>query len=183
MSEGLGLVLVLGGVAGCAVERPETLPPDDADAVEEVGSVRWRLGLHGIGAVRPGMSLAEATTAVGVEADDPTPQAECRYVTFAVVPVGVSFMIVGDTVRRVDVRAGDVTTDRGARIGDPESRILELYADDLERMPHKYAPDGEYLVTSSPDSLSRLVFETEADTVTRMRVGLVPQVLWVEGCG
>src|SRR5690606_38148963 len=135
----------------------------------------------GVEPVQAGMTVGEAAAAGGAVAD-PEPAAECRYVTFEQVPDGVSFMVIADSVRRVDADAPTVSTDRGVRVGDPIERVRERYTE-LETMPHKYTPGGFYLIVASPDSLFRLVFETEADTVRQIRAGLMPQVLWVERCG
>jgi hypothetical protein len=63
--------------------------------------------------------------------------------------------------------------------------VESLYTGRLRVLPHKYT-DGHYLIVplgTGPDSLSRLVFETdEKGRVSTFRAGLYPQVEWVEGC-
>jgi hypothetical protein len=94
-------------------------------------------------------------------------------------------MVVNDTVVRVQVDSAGVPTERGASVGDPESRVLELYGSRIVTQPHKYmGPTGHNLiVTDTADARRRLIFETDGQQVVRFRVGLEPSVDWVEGCG
>ena len=82
--------------------------------------------------------------------------------------------------------AASLPTDRGARIGDTQARIEQLYRGRVVAMPAKYDPRGKYLVVRPippADSSRRIVFETDSTTrVTRYRVGREPEVEWVEGC-
>ena len=88
-------------------------------------------------------------------------------------------MLVDGVVVRVDVIGASVATEAGAKVGDSEARIRELYPG-ARREPHKYT-DGHYLVVETTPR-TRYVFETDGARVTRYRIGLVPQVDWVEGC-
>src|SRR5690606_41485165 len=94
----------------------------------------------------------------------------------------VGFRVGSARLAGIDVRAGSTATAEGARVGDEESRIEELYPD-LPRMPHKYA-DGNSLIVIPirGDTLHRYVFETDGERVTQYRAGVYPQVEWVEGC-
>ena len=100
---------------------------------------------------------------------------------YAKVPAasGLLVMLFDGRVVRLDVIAAGIATAAGARVGDTEERVRELYPN-LRVEPHKYT-DGHYLVVdSNPER--RLVFETDGARVTRYRAGAVPQVDWVEGC-
>jgi hypothetical protein len=138
---------------------------------------------NGIGDIEVGITLVDATDRAGTAAIDPEANAECRYVTFPTLPEGVSLMVIADTVRRIDVETPDVLTERGAGIGMTSTRVEEIYGAGLERMPHKYERDGEYLVIAGTDTSTRIVLETAADTVRTLRAGLMPEVMWVERCG
>jgi hypothetical protein len=96
----------------------------------------------------------------------------------------VLIMTVGGQVGRVEVSDTSVGTAAGARVGDSEARINELYAGRVQTTPHKYV-DGHYLIVrraADADSVYRLVFETDGERVTRYRGGRMPEVEWVEGC-
>ena len=93
-------------------------------------------------------------------------------------------MLVRDTVARIDVRDNTLATDAGARVGDAESRVRELYRGRVKTEPHKYVQGGHYLIVTSPtDTMHQIVFETDGTRVTTYRVGRTPEVRWVEGCG
>jgi hypothetical protein len=88
-------------------------------------------------------------------------------------------MLLDGKVVRVDVITAGIPTAAGARVGDTEQRVRDLYPD-VRTEPHKYT-DGHYLVVESNPG-RRLVFETDGARVTRYRAGAIPQVDWVEGC-
>jgi hypothetical protein len=94
-------------------------------------------------------------------------------------PKDLLVMLVDGVVARVDVIGPSIATAAGARVGDSEARIKELYPA-VRSEPHKYT-DGHYLVVDAAGN-RRLVFETDGAKVTRYRTGAVPQVDWVEGC-
>jgi hypothetical protein len=137
----------------------------------------------GWGPIRAGMSVADARAALRGRLPEPTNR-ECDHVRPAVGPPGVLIMIVNGHVARVEVNDTTVATAAGARIGDTEARIKQLYAGRIQTGPHKYV-DGHYLVVrrgTGADSVYRLVFETDGRHVTRYRGGRAPEVEWVEGC-
>jgi hypothetical protein len=184
----LGLVVGLAVVAcGGEPDAGETgaVGGGAADTAVQEGLATGGLALRadGIGDIEVGISVVDAMDRAGTAAVDPEPAAECRYVTFPTLPEGVAFMVVRDTIRRVDVDASDVLTERGAGIGMTTARVEELYGGIAQRMPHKYEPDGEYLIIPGTPANTRLVFETALDTVRTMRAGLLPEIMWVERCG
>jgi hypothetical protein len=63
-------------------------------------------------------------------------------------------------------------------------QLDKLYGGALQSTPHKYVQGGHYLsIAASGVAPSKLVFETDATgKVSAWRVGLVPQVDYVEGC-
>ena len=133
------------------------------------------------------MTVAEASSATsgalvaraGAAADG------CQYLEWRGGVPGLGVMAEQGYIARVDVDSGVVATESGARIGDSEARVRELYGDRVAEMPHKYVAGGKYLVVTpaSGDTALRLVFETEGGRVTRFRGGRVPQVMYVERCG
>jgi hypothetical protein len=145
-----------------------------------------RVTLHGIGPIRAGMSVAEASSAIGAALELPpgADAAACDYLRWPGGPAGVTVMVEQLRIARVDVLSGAIATDEGAQIGDSTDRIRSLYAGRVTASPHKYTA-GQYLTVapaSPADGGFRLVFETEGGRVTRYRSGKVPQVQYVEGC-
>jgi hypothetical protein len=100
---------------GAAAPMPEPAPAEGA----------WALSPTGLGPVHAGMSVADASQALGGPLDAPTDPA-CSYVKSASAPDGVSFMIVDGAVARIDVESPDIATERGARIGDTEESVQAL---------------------------------------------------------
>ena len=141
---------------------------------------RWRVTARGLGPVRVGMTVAEASAALGMPLSGADAAGECIYVRPPRELAGVMFMVVSGAIARVDVTAGDVATEEGVRVGDSNESVRELYAGRVTASPHKYT-DGEYL-TIAPDAQHRIVFEVDRRQVTRYRGGRLPEVEWVEGC-
>jgi len=150
----------------------------------------WRVSFDGYGPVRIGMTVDEAQRllqgplAIDTYLDD----ASCRYFT----PKGagpqptVAFMTDQRRIVRIDVFAGSgpqPATDRGARIGDTERRIFELYPGHVKSGPHHYTgPQGHYLRVFDDSGHVRMIFETNGKTVENYRVGREPAIEYVEGC-
>jgi len=145
----------------------------------------WTVNIRGIGPLHAGMSRREAAAVMGVSpALIDSAWTDCDYVGFGDVPEGVSIMVEGGTIARIDVTKGPVATEEGARIGDSEDRIRQLYGSRLTVSPHAYV-DGHYLIVhpeAPADSAFRIVFETDGHVVTQYRSGRLPPVEWVEGC-
>ena len=97
---------------------------------------------------------------------------------------GVAFMVEGDKFVRVDVDAPDVRAPGGGHAGMTADAVRAAYAGRIEEQPHKYLEGGKYLVVAPADGgPTRLVFEVDAaGIVTAWRLGLPPQVHYVEGC-
>jgi hypothetical protein len=159
-------VLMFGSLAlaGCRPPAPaETAKPAE-----------WVVTDTGVDSIR-----------IGMQADQLRPHVEtlgqlegCVYAKVPAVP-GLLVMLFGAKVVRLDVIAAGLATAAGARVGDSEQQVRELYPG-VRVEPHKYT-DGHYLVVDG-NAGRRLVFETDGARVTRYRAGAVPQVDWVEGC-
>jgi hypothetical protein len=191
----LGGAMTLLALCACSAGSPdravESGPPATAtrreSPAEVAGGAALRVTLYGIGSVRAGMSVAEASAALGSPLELPTGAGSaesCSYLRWPGGPDGVLIMAEHLTIARVDVRSGTMATEEGARFGDTTERIDRLYPGRVTASPHKYT-DGQYLTiapASPEDAAFRLVFETAAGRVTRYRSGRLPQVQYVEGC-
>lgn len=140
----------------------------------------------GYGELQIGMTVANAATAL----QSPVPSMSgadtaCSYVHFATQPAGMRVMVVHDTVARIEIDSSNVATGLGARVGDSESRIQEMYGSRVSMQPHKYDSAGHYLIVNQVPGTDRglkLVFETDGARVTKYRAGRMPEVEFVEGC-
>ena len=141
---------------------------------------------QGIGPLRVGMNLGDASTALGVALHVPngSDPGGCAILSWPGGPAGVRMMAEAGRIVRVDVDSSTIATAEGARVGDTEERIQSLYPGRVTVTPHKYT-DGHYLTVtpaSPADSAFRIVFETLRGRVTTFRAGRRPQVEYIEGC-
>ncbi len=184
---------LVGAVAifalACRAEPPATAEISDAGAHPAAAAPVASLTVSefGIGKLRGGMSIAEASEALVSPVSIPsgTDSTGCATGGWKSKPDGVSLMIEGLRVVRVDVTSVGIATTEGARVGDSEARIRKLYGARVSESPHKYT-NGKYLTVTplaATDSAFRLIFEIGNGRVTRYRSGIRPQVEYVEGCG
>lgn len=152
-----------------------------------------KLAIDGIGPIRVGMTVEEASRSAGIrliKLGRPGPDDyQCFYVQPQGEPKGIKFMITNARIARVDIDNRQITTIKGAKIGDTENRILSLYPGQIQATPHPYvgAPprNGKYLTfvpKDAKDKNYRIIFETSANLVTSFRSGKLPEVEAIEGC-
>jgi hypothetical protein len=169
-SQLLGL-MILVAVAGCTTREKST-----ADTTE---AKQWVVTSDSAGPLRIGMHADSALVAAG----RPVATAKREACGYLDIGAPVKIMVENDVVVRFDVTDTSVATPEGARVGDPISRIEQLYSGRVRTQPHKYT-NGKYLIVTSPrDTMHQLIFETDSARVTRYRGGILPAVGYVEGCG
>jgi hypothetical protein len=145
---------------------------------------------QGFGPAKFGATAEEVRIAWGGDLGDAKPDEPggCHYLIPQ--PVGTdgyrtAFMIEGDKFVRIDVRRNDVTAPGGGKVGMTKAQVAALYTG-IEEQPHKYS-DGLYLrIKDAAGGKGVLLFETDAKgddaRVTEWRIGVPPQVDYVEGC-
>jgi len=183
--------VALAGCGGGAKEEPKpgagespivsVAPPASASKFSRADTA-WSVTPRGIGSVKVGSNARDALGLNVTLADAPGATQACAYVRSGRLPAGVGVLATKGEVARIDVDSGRVATLEGARIGDPEARIRQIYAGRVRQEPHKYT-DGHYLVVTPADSGYRIIFETDGKAVTSYRAGRMPEVAWVEKCG
>jgi len=142
--------------------------------------------IDGIAPAKVGMSTQQLAAALGHPVAPATgAKRACRFIQSASLPIDVSLLLVNDTVARVDIDSTGAHTSEGAFVGDPESRVLQIYRGRVVVQPRKYMDKNAHylIVTPANDTTRRIVFETDGEKVVRYRVGRRPEVEWVEGCG
>ncbi|MEP6766299.1 MAG: hypothetical protein ABJB66_18445 [Gemmatimonadaceae bacterium] len=157
-----------------------------APAVVNNNANAWVISEYGLGPLRAGMTFQAASDSLkgALRAEKGVDLSGCNYVQWINGPRGALVMVVDGKIARVDVTTTDISTEAGARVGDTESHVQNLYPGRVQVTPHKYE-DGHYLTIKSAnirDSLYRIIFETSSGRVTRYRAGLSPAVEYVEGC-
>jgi hypothetical protein len=173
--------LVLLGLAAACGERSS----QDKPAPASTDWTSWTVADTGFGPITIGMTPEQANAAVGgaLQLPQSTTMDGCDYATHRGVD-SLLFMVEQGKIVRVEVRRHDIQTAAGARIGDSEARIEQLYPGRVRVSPHKYTA-GHYLTVVPADTGAhryRLIFETDGAVVTKFRGGAVPQVEYVEGC-
>ncbi|MHC5775125.1 hypothetical protein [Nostoc sp.] len=145
-----------------------------------------KLLINGIGGVRIGMTVSQAAKAAGIKLIGDSANNSCYYVKPQNEPKNLLFMVTKGRISRVDVRQNtQITTLKGAKIGDTEAQIKSLYPGKIKVTSHKYVQGGHYLTFIPKDRANqnyRVVFETDGKRVTQFRSGKLPEVEFVEGC-
>ena len=178
-----------------AAASPESGPVEPAPATVEAEAALPRndpavINFDGFGPAKFGTDQEQVRMSWGLplEAGTPGEGSTCYYLAMDPPPEGrrgIAFMFEQGGFKRYDVDVplhvapGDVTV--GARAED----VLAKFEGRVEAMPHKYVEGGRYLVvTPEQGGEARLVFEVDPQgLVTEWRIGLLPQVLYVERCG
>jgi hypothetical protein len=178
-------------LAGCgqadrtAAPTPAPTAAATAAAVPDAADAMARY--DGYGDLRFGMDEAAFATAWGGALNGAAQAgSDCFYKTPQWVkrPADFAFMFEGGRFVRYDVGTAKETAPGGGKVGMDVAQIRALYGERVQSQPHKYVVGASYLRIATPQGESALVFETDAQgKVTRWRVGVPPQVDYVEGCG
>ena len=179
-------VFVMVSLVACE-KRPSAR--SDTQARAETSAVRSpetpvSVSSLGIGSLRIGMTVAEASAAVA-GFRPPSQAQECDYASAASLPPGLRIMVENGRVARIDVDTNTIPTIEGARVGDTVSRIHAIYGQRVSASPNHYTsePDLRIRSASSGDTIHEIIFETQRGRVVRYRAGQRPQVRYIEGCG
>lgn len=142
---------------------------------------------QGYGAAQLGIDAEQLRTVwTGELQGDAAADGGCYYLSPAAHSEGGPFfMLEGGKFVRYDVRGGATVAPGGGKIGMDLAQLQVLYPQAEPLQPHKYVEGGKVLrVPATDGSQGVLVFELGADgKATLWRVGLPPQVDYVEGCG
>ena len=112
----------------------------------------------------------------------------CYFMTpaWAKTPSEFNFMVGDGKFARFGTESAKYVAPGGGKVGMTKAGIAALYAGRIEEQPHKYS-DGQYLrIKDAAGGNGVLIFETDARNdaakVTEWRVGVPPEVDYVEGC-
>ena len=176
------------------VTTPPTLPAEEAepeiipDAAPPALTSDSTVTLRALGPVRIGMSVAEASSAAGLELRRDLGRAStdsCHYVNAGPAMRGVSLMVVNDLIRRIDIDPpSPVATRSGVRIGTSSADLREVYPDNIQRADSAVAGSQGWAFVPNDDADAdfRIYFEVEDGTVSRYRLGSRPSVDSPSGC-
>jgi hypothetical protein len=146
-------------------------------------AARFSVSPNSFGPVKVGMTTAQGSKALGVRLTRGADQEnECYYVSPKTGFKGVAFMMIKHRIARIDIDDKRYATDRGARVGDTESRIKQVYKGQVRISQHPYLDTGHYLRIDMKGKNLSLIFETDGKRVTSYRVGRSAEVGYIEGC-
>ena len=188
-----GATTPTAGVTATGSQQPAnssqtTVPP--ATAAPDRLTPDSRLRLDGLGPVRVGMTLDEASRAAGVAIrvrPGESGGTDCTY-AYAAGFEDAGFMVVGGRIVRIDAgfrEPARVKTLSGIGKGSSEADVMKAYAGQIRVEPHKYVPGGKDLVYVPNDAAYRqysMIFEVIDGRVGSFRSGFTEQVSWIEGC-
>lgn len=154
-----------------------------------------KVSIYGIGPVRAGMTIDEASRAAG------TPMSQegqpiinkvvdgkilkCSYYIPQGGPEKVIFLGTDGIIGSVHIENKQITTVNGAKIGDTEEKIFSLYPGQIQVTIPPISGRGHYLTvipTAAQDKNYRLIFFTLGDVVLGFHAGKLPEVEFPEGC-
>lgn len=144
------------------------------------------IGFQGFGPAAFGTDQEQVRMAWGRDLGDARPPEPGGCYYLIPQPMGsdgyrIAFMMEGDRFSRIDVRDPGYAAPGGGTVGMDRAAIEGLYPGRVEAAPHKYV-DGAQTLRVAEEGAA-LVFETDAaGQVTAWRIGVPPQVDYVEGC-
>ena len=155
-------------------------PPLQAAPDSDRGLAAW----DGYDAMKLGMSEAQVRAAWGADlkGDTPMERSSCFHLSPSWVKVPAEFALMFENGKfvRYSVESPELLAPGGGKVGMSRADIEALYPGKIEEQPHKYV-DGQYLRIANGANV--LIFEVDAaGKVTEWRVGVPPQVDYVEGC-
>ena len=172
------LTIIIGAIALFPLNIP-------ASAQSQITN-QSKVFINGIGSVKVGMTIAEASKAAGTKlVRERYGDYQCSYYNLQNGTKDIGFMVTKGRIARVDVSKGSISTASGARIGNTEAQIKALYPGQIKVSEHAYTDKGHYLTfvpRDKSDKNYRIVFETDGKRVTEFHSGKIPEVGFVEGC-
>jgi hypothetical protein len=122
-----------------------------------------------------------------LNASKPATGATCYYLYAGALPEhqqDIAFMLEDGHFVRYDVGDTQQVAPGDIVVGDSVASVMQAHAGHVENQPHKYIQGAHTLVvTPTQQTDARLIFETDAnDTIVNWRIGVPPQVYYVEGC-
>lgn len=163
----------------------ENVPPATAPVSSPPSAAAGMARFDGYGDMRFGMTADQAKQAWGGELKGkPDEPGGCYYLQpiWGSNPRDFGFMVEDGKFVRLDVGNDKEIAPGGGKKGMSADEIGKLYAGRVETQPHKYEANAKVLRIGDASG-GVLVFETDGGgKVVRWRVGIPPQVDYVEGC-
>jgi hypothetical protein len=186
------LTVALAGLTACDKKNELPTEPPRPSTASQVSSKATDInpaGFNGYGPAKFGSNEESVRISWGrpLTASKPAKGMSCYYLFSDSLPRqrGISFMLEDGRFVRYDVHDPRHKAPGNIVVGDTTAAIMQAYAGHVHNQPHKYIDGAHTLIVSPPqETTSKLIFETDAnDRVIEWRIGVPPQVYYVEGCG
>jgi outer membrane protein assembly factor BamE (lipoprotein component of BamABCDE complex) len=136
---------------------------------------------NSFGGVKIGMTIAQASQALGTELVRGQGYEDACYYVESQGLQGVRFMVTNEKIARIDVTSSKYATNKGAKIGDSLGKIKNLYPK-AKVFRQKYDKRKYDIQIYSGDKQFMIIFESAGKRITGYRVGNTEEVSYVEGC-
>ncbi len=133
----------------------------------------------GYGQVKFGTKLEIVEKQLNQLASPQKRESDCGFVKFEKYP-GLVFMVENGIITRADAEK-TIMNSAAVAIGATLTQVKRAHPN-VRIQPHKYDEKGHYLILSTTDNQSALVFEESDGRITKARAGIKPSVEYVEGC-
>ncbi|HSI24190.1 MAG TPA: hypothetical protein VK952_01085 [Methylotenera sp.] len=147
------------------------------------------INFDGFGPAKFGSNEESVRTSWGrpLNASKSAKGASCYYLYADTLPErqqDIAFMLEDGQFVRYDVGDTKQVAPGDIVVGDSAASVMQAHAGHVENQPHKYIQGAHTLiVTPVKQTNARLIFETDAnDTIVNWRIGVPPQIYYVEGC-
>ena len=170
------------------VPTTTSLPlPEAPDNLDEFGpptlTENSTVSTVGLDTVQFGMTVAEAQVAAGTPLVPVGAIGACYHVVPYEAPEGIVFLVHQNTIERVDINDGPLTTRSGVGVGSPESIVTDLFGDSIDRQVRVDGTVDLVFVPKDPgDRNYRVVFNITDGRVRALKSGRLPQVMLDTGC-
>lgn len=161
MTSKLSVLLLLLLAGYCSPANAETLSP------------------QGYGQIKFGTKIEIVEKQLKQAASPQKREFDCDFVKFEKYP-GLVFMVEEGVITRADAEK-TIKNSAGVAVGSTLRQVKRAHPN-IRTEPHKYDDNGHYLILSTTDNRSALVFEESNGKVTEVRAGIKPSVEYVEGC-
>ena len=173
-------------VAAPVAEPQPTATASEAELPQYDATV---INFEGFGPAKFGSNEEQVRMSWGrpLNASTPAAGASCYQLFMDPKPEGgngIAFMFEDGKFARYDVDVPQHVAPGGFSVGARAEDILAKFAGHIEVQPHKYVEGGRNLIVAPENGGSaRLLFEVDAaGVVSAWRIGVPPQIYYVEGC-
>jgi len=166
--------LLLVAVACGEQPSPERSSDGGASTATQHAPPVWQVDFRSVGPVRIGMSVAEASVALGEALEVPPPdESFCQWsdVRPSKSPPGVWLTVSQDTIVRIDVDSAGLPTVDGLQVGSTIEDILQKYDTLIER-DGSLGGEAKFTLSSrEPERAFLIIFRTDGARVIRITSG------------